>query len=210
MTDYTKVYDGAAKDTAESVITGADHDVEYDALEVAVATKSNKILSATNNNLLSMDANGDMKDSGIVTDGAGTITADLTGDVTGNLTGNVTGNADTATDATSAANADTVTTNANLTGDVTSVGNATTLPAATVGAKNASLQSPTHSIGTFIFARNGSGSDKTPGQTLAGNFLTYASVTSGTMYSTGSPGTGTWTCLGHCINNYATVWCRTA
>ena len=39
MTDYTKVYDGAAKDTNESTITGADHDVEYDAIETAIATK---------------------------------------------------------------------------------------------------------------------------------------------------------------------------
>ena len=62
-----------------------------------------------------MDSNGNLEDSTIGTDGAGTITATFVGDITGNVTGNVTGNADT------------VTTNANLTGEVTSVGNAATV-----------------------------------------------------------------------------------
>lgn len=42
MSDYTKVYDGAAKDTAKSTVAGADFDVEFDAIETAVATKANK------------------------------------------------------------------------------------------------------------------------------------------------------------------------
>lgn len=67
MSDYTKVYDGAAKDTAGSTITGADFDFEFDAIETAVATKANKVVSATLDNLLAMDANGDLKDSAIVT-----------------------------------------------------------------------------------------------------------------------------------------------
>jgi len=65
VSDYSKSYDGAAKDAAQSTITGADFDTEFDAIEAAIATKSNKIIGATNGNLIEQDANGDLVDSGI-------------------------------------------------------------------------------------------------------------------------------------------------
>lgn len=47
MSDYTKVYDGAALDTAEAVLAGADFDVDFSAIEVAVATKADKTTLAS-------------------------------------------------------------------------------------------------------------------------------------------------------------------
>ena len=63
MTDYNNTYGGAAKDAANSTILGADIDTELDAVETHVATKSNKITSPDTDNILVMDANGDLKDS---------------------------------------------------------------------------------------------------------------------------------------------------
>jgi hypothetical protein len=65
MSDYSSTFGGAAKDAANSTILGADHDTEYDALATASATKSDKVASATVDNLISMDANGNLKDSTI-------------------------------------------------------------------------------------------------------------------------------------------------
>lgn len=42
MSKYTKVYDGAALDTAEAVLAGADFDVDFNAIEIADATKVDK------------------------------------------------------------------------------------------------------------------------------------------------------------------------
>ena len=107
MSDYSKTVDFEAKDALaeddpNKIAKGTEVDDEFDAIATAVATKANKVGSATNNNLLTMDASGDLKDSTIVTNGSGTITATafvgpLTGNVTGDATGNVTGNAGTAT-----------------------------------------------------------------------------------------------------------------
>lgn len=136
MADYTTAYNGAAKDSAQSVLAGADYDVEFAALEVAIATKANKTgAPATTDNLAMLTATGDLADSLIETDGAGNITAGVTGNVTGNLTGNVTGDVTgncTGSSGSTTGNAATVTTNANMTGDVTSVGNATTIPTGTI------------------------------------------------------------------------------
>jgi len=65
VADYSKSYDGAAKDAAQSAITGADFDTEFSAIETAITTKSNKIGSPTNGNLTEQDANGDLVDSGV-------------------------------------------------------------------------------------------------------------------------------------------------
>jgi len=65
MSDYSTSYDGAAKDAAQSTIAGADFDTEFSALETAIATKSNKIVSPTNGNLIEQDASGDLVDSGV-------------------------------------------------------------------------------------------------------------------------------------------------
>jgi trimeric autotransporter adhesin len=96
MADYSKTTNFAAKDSLPTgdpnkVAKGSEVDTEYDNISTAIATKANKIASATNNRIVTMDASGDIKDSTIATDGAGTITATLTGNVTGNVTGNLTG-----------------------------------------------------------------------------------------------------------------------
>jgi len=39
MTDYTNTFAGTAKDTANDIILGADHDTEYDSLATHIATK---------------------------------------------------------------------------------------------------------------------------------------------------------------------------
>ena len=117
MSDYSKTTDFTSKDTLAAgnpakTIKGSDFDLELGNVATASATKANKVLSATNNNLLTMDANGDLQDSAIATNGTDTITADLVGDVTGT--------ADTATNATTAANLS----GSNLTGDVSNIANA--------------------------------------------------------------------------------------
>jgi hypothetical protein len=171
MSDYSKTTNFTAKDSlatgdANKVIKGSEHDTEYSNISTAVGTKSNKVSSATNNNLLTMDANGDLKDSTIATNGSGTITATLTGNVTGNLTGNVTGNvtgdltglASTATKLvdTNAADALTVVTTASAANNVR-VTNAATGNAASV--------SVTETNSDLDLTRNGTGEitvDATP------------------------------------------------
>lgn len=60
MADYTKIYDGAAKDTAESAISGADFDTEFDAIETAIATKANLKVPSTANTFALLDVNGNL------------------------------------------------------------------------------------------------------------------------------------------------------
>lgn len=64
MSDYTNSFGGAAKDAANSTILAADHDTEYDGIATMSATKANKVGSPTVDNLVTMTATGDMKDSG--------------------------------------------------------------------------------------------------------------------------------------------------
>ena len=64
MSDYTNSYGGAAKDAANATILGADFDTEFDAIATMSGTKANKILTPTLDNLVTMTASGDMKDSG--------------------------------------------------------------------------------------------------------------------------------------------------
>jgi hypothetical protein len=66
VSDYSKSYDGAAKDAAQSTITGADFDTEFTSIETAVATKANKITSATTDAIVKQTATGDIADSGKV------------------------------------------------------------------------------------------------------------------------------------------------
>lgn len=63
MTDYNNTYGGAAKDGAEATILGADIDTQLDSLETHVATKADKITSPDLDNILTMDGNGNLKDS---------------------------------------------------------------------------------------------------------------------------------------------------
>lgn len=72
MSDYTQSIDFSAKDALTTgdpnkVTKGVDVDTELGLISTAIATKVNKVASATNNNLVAMDSNGDAKDSGLVT-----------------------------------------------------------------------------------------------------------------------------------------------
>ena len=65
MSDYSNSFSGANKDATNATILGADHDTQYNAIAAMSATKADKISGATNNNLVAMDANGNIKDSTI-------------------------------------------------------------------------------------------------------------------------------------------------
>jgi len=79
MSNYSSTFGGAAKDAANSIILGADHDTEYDAIATMSATKANKTgAPATTNNLAMLTATGDLADSLVESDGSGNITANLT------------------------------------------------------------------------------------------------------------------------------------
>jgi len=72
MSDYTQLTNFTAKDSLPSgdtnkIILGADHDLEYGAIETAIGTKANKISGGTDGNLVTRDANGDIQDSGLTT-----------------------------------------------------------------------------------------------------------------------------------------------
>jgi len=69
MTDYTVTYDFSAKDSLSTgdpnkLIKGSEVDTETAAMATAVATKANKITSATTNNVIKQDGNGDLVDTG--------------------------------------------------------------------------------------------------------------------------------------------------
>ena len=204
MSNYVKTTNFASKDALTTgdplkLIKGTELNTEYDAIATSSATKTNKKVPATTNNLAGLDASGDLVDSLVESDGAGGLTADITGDVIGALTGN----ADTATTAAACSgNSATVTTNANLTGDVTSVGNATTLSTATVGSKTAALSIA--AIGSYIFALQSTGT-KAANSTISGASLTYCGDDGS---GTGSPGSGTWRCMGYSLSGRGTLWKR--
>jgi len=65
MSDYTKVFDGASKDAAESTVLGADHDTEFNAIATAISSKADKVVAATSGNIAELDADGNLVDSGI-------------------------------------------------------------------------------------------------------------------------------------------------
>ncbi len=76
MSNYTNTFGGAAKDSANDIILGAQMDTEYDAIATASATKANKIVSGTTDNIMTMDSAGDLKNSTkLITD-----KADVAGD----------------------------------------------------------------------------------------------------------------------------------
>lgn len=73
MSDYTNTFDGATKDATNATILGVDFDTQYELIETMSATKADKVVSATADNMLTMDANGNLKDSGIAVAGLSTI-----------------------------------------------------------------------------------------------------------------------------------------
>ena len=69
MSNYNKATNFSVKDTLTSgdpdkVVSGAEIDNEFDAISSAVRSKADKVTAATTDNLASLDANGNLKDSG--------------------------------------------------------------------------------------------------------------------------------------------------
>ena len=65
MSDYSRTIDFDALDTAVAIIDGHDQQSEFDDINTASATKANKIVISTADRIISMDAAGDMQDSGL-------------------------------------------------------------------------------------------------------------------------------------------------
>ena len=129
MANYVKQYDGIANDQNSATIYGADFDSEFQLIESASATKADKVLNATLNNLSMLDASGNLVDSGVTTDGAGLLTNDVNAanitatnlSVTNTITGSISGNAATAS---KWLNARTLTVTGDMAGSVTFDGSA--------------------------------------------------------------------------------------
>lgn len=66
MSDYSNTFGGAAKDTANSTILGAEMDTEFNNIANMSASKANKVSGATAGNLAALSGTGDLTDSGIV------------------------------------------------------------------------------------------------------------------------------------------------
>lgn len=83
MSDYSKSYDGAAKDAAQSTVTGADFDTEFSSISTAIATKANKKVPTAAGNVATLSGTGDLGDSGVtstelaILDGATISTTEL-------------------------------------------------------------------------------------------------------------------------------------
>lgn len=66
MSDYTVTYDGAGLDAdGNAIVRASDWDAQLDAIAIAIATKTDLASSPTTGNILEMDANGQIVDSGI-------------------------------------------------------------------------------------------------------------------------------------------------
>jgi microcystin-dependent protein len=81
MSNYTKIQNWAS--LVDTDIIGAPFDTEFAAVAAASATKSNKKIPATPNNLASLSSAGDLQDSGLLTSAMGDAIAFhyTTGDV---------------------------------------------------------------------------------------------------------------------------------
>jgi len=76
MSDYSKTTDFGVKDglttgDPNKVVSGTEHDDEYNNIATAIATKSNKKLPATTGNMAGLSASGDLTDSGFFFSGTG-------------------------------------------------------------------------------------------------------------------------------------------
>lgn len=64
MSDYTKTTDFVAKDSANATVLGSLWDTEYDAIETAIASKTNKIASPALDKLVYTDASSNLYSTG--------------------------------------------------------------------------------------------------------------------------------------------------
>jgi len=70
MSNYNKATNFAVKDTLTSgdpdkVVSGAEIDNEFNSIASAVSSKADKVSAATTDNFAALDANGNLKDSGV-------------------------------------------------------------------------------------------------------------------------------------------------
>jgi len=70
MSNYNKSTNFAVKDTLtngdpDKVVSGAEIDNEFNSIASAVNSKADKVAAATTDNLAALDANGNLKDSGV-------------------------------------------------------------------------------------------------------------------------------------------------
>ena len=73
MTDYSKTYDGATKDSSNDTILGADFDTEFTNISTMSATKADKVVGAVSGNIAELDGNGNLVDSGYAGFPSGTL-----------------------------------------------------------------------------------------------------------------------------------------
>lgn len=73
MSDYTRSFNGAALDADEAAVDPLLFEAEFDKIEAAIVTKADDIVGGTNDQLIKVDANGNL------VDGGGIAVADLTG-----------------------------------------------------------------------------------------------------------------------------------
>ena len=75
MSDYSKTYDGAAKDSSNDTILGADFDTEFSNIGTMSGTKADKVVGAVSGNIAELDGNGNLVDSGVTVATAGVVGA---------------------------------------------------------------------------------------------------------------------------------------
>ena len=233
MSDYTNSFGGAAKDSGQDIILGVDLDTELESVATASGTKANKVVSGTEDNVVTLTATGDVQDSGVtgtelaILDGATVTTAELnildgaTLDVTElNYVDGVTSAIQTQIDGKIADSADAVTsthlaTNS-VTADAIASGAVGSAEIATNAVGTAELQdgvvrsdiattSLVGGIGTYAMCK-ASGTTFTAGGTGSASYLEYSSA-SGTSVS--SPAmSGTWQAMGNCPNGQVSLFLR--
>jgi hypothetical protein len=74
MSDYVKTFDGAGKDANEDIVEAPEFDTEYSAIATAVATKADEVTSPTNGNLIELDSDGNLADSGVASSNLDSLT----------------------------------------------------------------------------------------------------------------------------------------
>ena len=209
MSDYSKSYNGAAKDAAESVVSGADFDTEFTSIATAITSKANKKVPAAVGNVASLSSTGDLTDTGVtstevaILDGATVTTTEL------NLLDGVTSTTaelnilDGVTSTTAELNIlDGVTATTaeinyvdGVTSDIqTQLGTKLeTVSSSDVGTATAGLA--TGSIGTYAMLTDSGTATVIPGGTLPYTSLYYTNA--GGITAASQPAAGTWRCMGH-------------
>lgn len=64
MSDYNNSFNGAGKDAGNDIIYGVDLDTQFDNIATMSATKSNKVVPSSANNVAYLSVSGDLVDAG--------------------------------------------------------------------------------------------------------------------------------------------------